>query len=82
MVKVSSISLHLRGKSALTLLDDVKMTAVTHSMPIIIYQSSHQNTESNFEMKINVVGFLFLTNIKDLWLRKLIGFDRIYPPEE
>ena len=82
MVKVSSISLHLRGKSALTLLDDVKMTAVTHSMPIIICQTSHQNNESNFEMKINVVGFLFLTNIKDLWLRKLIGFDRIYPPEE
>ena len=46
---------------------------------MIIYQSSHQNTEYNFEKIIKVVGkqlFFFSTNIKDTWIPIPICYDR------
>ena len=52
-------------------------------MPIIIYQSLHQNTESSFVNRTKVVVekmFFFETNIIDTWLPRLMYSDRIYPP--
>ena len=69
VMNLSSIHFHLRGKSTLPLLYDVKLTNITHCTPIIMYQSSHKNSESNSEKKIKVVGiFFFAKNIRDTWL--------------
>ena len=38
VVKLSSLTFHLRVKLALPILDDVKLTVIIYSMPIIIYQ--------------------------------------------
>ena len=46
LMHLSSISLHFRGKSALPLVDYLGLTVIHHSMPIITFQPSHQNSET------------------------------------
>ena len=89
LLKFSSISLHLRFKSALTLLNYVnltvsyvKLTVSTYYVPIIIYQPSHQISESDSENKIKVVGnpLFSLKILKDTCLPMLICYDKMFPP--
>ena len=55
VVKLYFISLNLRGKTEPPLLDFVKLTLINNYMATRIYQSSHQNTESNLEKKLKLV---------------------------
>ena len=61
VIKLSFISLHLRQNSELPLLHYENLNVSNHSMPARIYQSSHQNTESNYEKKIKVFRRCFFS---------------------
>ena len=61
-------------------MNDVKLTNSIHPITIIVYQTHHQNSEFDSENKTRVVGKIFETNIKDMWLPRIICSRRIYPP--
>ena len=55
VMKSYSISFQLIGNLSLPLLYDLKLTVVTKSLSMIIYQPSHQESESNSENTIKFV---------------------------
>ena len=80
MVTLFYITSQSRGKSAIPLLDDVKLTVGTYYIPINVYQMAHKKLNQSLKLKsmFKKQMLLFAINIMNTWLPKIIYFDRIY----
>ena len=56
LMKLSSILLQLRGNSSLTLLDDVKLTVIDHSVSIIFFNHHIKTVNHIHKIRTKVVG--------------------------
>ena len=75
LINLSYISFHFRGNSSIPLLDDVSLTVINNSMPIITFQSSHENSETYSDNSIKVdekLMFFFEEYQGNRWLPKII----------
>ena len=80
VMKLSSISLQLRGNSALHFLDDVKLTFSNYSILAIIDNHIKEVNQIQKGKSRFLWNDFFFGNVNDTWLPRLMYSGRILPP--